>query len=100
MVRQARQRRRPVRSCVACGRAADKRELVRVVRGPDGSVAVDPTGKRSGRGAYLCRDVACLEGALKGGRLERGLELSGPLDEAVVAVLRTTIDVSGGGARA
>jgi predicted RNA-binding protein YlxR (DUF448 family) len=60
-----RQRHVPVRTCVACRQERPKRELVRIVRTLAGPVEVDPTGKRAGRGAYLCRDRACWELALK-----------------------------------
>lgn len=55
----------PVRTCVACRQATPKRELVRIVRTPEGSVIVDPTGKANGRGAYLCSDPTCWERAIK-----------------------------------
>jgi predicted RNA-binding protein YlxR (DUF448 family) len=51
----------PQRSCVACRQVKSKRELIRVVRAPDGKILVDETGKANGRGAYLCRDRACWE---------------------------------------
>lgn len=54
----------PQRTCVACRAGRAKRDLVRVVRGVDGSVGVDPSGKKSGRGAYLCRAAACWEAGL------------------------------------
>ena len=54
----------PQRTCVACRQVKPKRELVRVVRAPDGHVRVDETGKAHGRGAYLCRDRACWEKGL------------------------------------
>lgn len=91
MVTGGRERRRPIRSCVACGRTADKRDLIRVVRSPDGLVSVDATGKKSGRGAYLCRALACLDTALKSRRLERGLSLPGPIQEQVVANLKAAM---------
>ncbi|MDA8198120.1 MAG: YlxR family protein [Thermaerobacter sp.] len=91
MVTGGRARRRPIRSCVACGRTADKRDLIRVVRSPDGVVSVDATGKKSGRGAYLCPVAACLDTALKSRRLERGLSLPTPLPEQVVASLRAAM---------
>ncbi len=91
MVKAGRVRKRPIRSCVACGRSADKRDLVRVVREPGGGVAVDSTGKRSGRGAYLCASAACLAAALKSRRLERALSLAAPLPEAVVMHLQASI---------
>jgi predicted RNA-binding protein YlxR (DUF448 family) len=65
----------PVRMCVACRRTDAKRGLFRLVRDADGRVAVDPTGKRAGRGAYLCHDPACWEQALKRRGLERALRI-------------------------
>ncbi|MGD8997427.1 MAG: YlxR family protein [Anaerolineae bacterium] len=63
----------PQRTCVACRARRPKRELVRVVRAPEGEVAVDETGKRSGRGGYLCPDRSCWEVALSRGQLDRAL---------------------------
>lgn len=63
----------PQRTCVGCGSAAAKRELIRFVRTPTGAVELDPTGKRPARGAYLCRTPECWEQAIKKGRLERAL---------------------------
>jgi uncharacterized protein len=76
----------PVRTCVACRRTDAKRGLFRVVRDADGHVAVDPTGKRAGRGAYLCHDPACWEQALKRRGLERALrvEVLQPQDRAAL----------------
>lgn len=71
---KARARHVPMRTCVGCRQVRAKREMMRVVRAPDGSVHVDPTGKRSGRGAYLCPREECLEAARKGHQLERALE--------------------------
>jgi uncharacterized protein len=68
------QRHIPERTCVACRSPRPKREMVRVVRGADGSVAVDPTGKQSGRGAYLCRRHECWSTALQRGALNRALK--------------------------
>jgi predicted RNA-binding protein YlxR (DUF448 family) len=65
----------PVRMCIACRRPDAKRGLFRVVRDADGYVTVDPTGKRAGRGAYLCHDPACWEQALKRHGLERALRI-------------------------
>ena len=64
----------PQRQCVACGQMRSKRDLVRVVRTPAGEVRVDVTGKLSGRGAYVCPETACVERALREGRLEGALE--------------------------
>ena len=63
----------PQRSCVICGMKTSKRELVRIVMTPERECAVDDTGKRSGRGAYLCRQPACWDRALRGGRLAAAL---------------------------
>ena len=63
----------PQRTCVACRKTSSKRELVRLVRISDGSVEVDATGKRAGRGAYLCPTQQCWEPGLKSGRLEHTL---------------------------
>ena len=66
-------RKPPQRMCVACRTTGDKRELVRLVRRPDG-VFVDPSGKQAGRGGYICRRVACWQAALQKGRLEGALK--------------------------
>jgi hypothetical protein len=66
----------PQRTCVACRRTTAKRELVRVVRTAEGGVEVDPTGKRSGRGAYLCPTPGCWRLAVQKGRLDRALKTS------------------------
>ena len=66
----------PQRTCVGCREIRPKREMVRIVRTPDGGVKIDETGKRSGRGAYLCRRQECWEMALKKDRLEYALKTS------------------------
>lgn len=66
----------PIRSCVVCRQTSDKRALLRVVRLPEkdgGAVVVDPSGKKAGRGAYICPDPACITKAQKGKRFERSL---------------------------
>lgn len=63
----------PLRMCVGCRESKPKRELIRVVRGPDGSVSMDPGGKKPGRGAYVCRKESCLTRAIKQKQLERQL---------------------------
>lgn len=60
----------PQRTCVACRRVKNKRELVRLVRTDGGDIEIDSTGKKEGRGAYICTDRACWEKALKGKQLE------------------------------
>ena len=63
----------PQRTCIACRAVKDKRQLIRLVRTNDGVVEVDDSGKKSGRGAYLCQEQDCWQEGLKGGRLERAL---------------------------
>ena len=64
---------KPARTCVTCRQVKTKHELVRLVRTADGSVEIDISGKKNGRGAYLCRLRECWETALKNGRLEHSL---------------------------
>ena len=64
----------PLRRCAACGTQAPKHELLRVVRQPDGTVIIDPRGKQSGRGAYVCKKAECWEKAFAKGRLETVLK--------------------------
>ena len=66
----------PMRMCVGCREMKEKRELIRIVRTPEGEVVMDNTGKRSGRGAYVCRRAECLTRAIKQKQLERQLEIS------------------------
>lgn len=65
----------PMRLCVACESVGSKRELLRIVRSPEGEVSIDLTGKKAGRGVYVCRTKECLEKAIKEKRLERGLRI-------------------------
>ncbi len=64
----------PMRTCIACRQKRPKRELVRIVRTPEGSLELDPKGKRSGRGAYLCSDQTCWDLALHHEKLGRALK--------------------------
>lgn len=63
------QRKVPMRTCIGCQQVRPKKELIRIVRKADGSIATDPSGKISGRGAYLCPSVSCLNAALKKRRI-------------------------------
>lgn len=65
----------PQRMCIACRRTDSKRGLMRLVRDAEGRVAADPTGKRAGRGAYICHDPSCWEQALKRHALQRALRI-------------------------
>ena len=64
----------PQRTCIACRKIRDKQTMIRLVITPDGRIEVDVSGKMSGRGAYLCKDVGCWEEGLKGNRLEYSLK--------------------------
>ncbi len=72
------QRKIPMRKCTGCNEMKPKKELVRIVRSPEGDISVDLTGKKSGRGAYICKDSKCLAAAKKAKRLERAFECSIP----------------------
>ncbi len=71
-----RPRRVPQRTCVGCRATLGKRQLVRVVRTPEGKVVLDPTGRQNGRGAYVHESAECWDLALKRGNLERALKTS------------------------
>ena len=77
-MQQKPQKKVPVRRCVGCNTQKPKKELVRIVRSPEGEVSVDLTGKRSGRGAYLCPSAACLAKARKAKRLEHAFGVPVP----------------------
>ena len=70
----------PMRQCVGCREMKEKRELIRVVKSPDGEIALDFKGKKPGRGAYLCPDPECLKRARKARALERAFETAVPAD--------------------
>ncbi len=64
----------PLRVCAGCQEQKNKKEMIRVVRTPEGTVEIDKTGKKSGRGVYICQNLECLEKAYKEHRLERSLK--------------------------
>ncbi len=79
----------PQRTCIACRTVRAKRELVRIVRTTEDHIQADPTGKKSGRGAYLCRQRECWESALsQRSRLEQALKLETPISNDDLAHLR------------
>ncbi|HHY46685.1 MAG TPA: YlxR family protein [Firmicutes bacterium] len=80
--KQPRVRKVPQRTCVGCRSVRPKRELIRVVRTPGGDLVLDPTGKLSGRGAYLCPDTTCLRSALAKGGIASALGTS-PSEELI-----------------
>ncbi|MCU6744012.1 MULTISPECIES: YlxR family protein [Suilimivivens] len=68
----------PVRQCVGCGEMKNKKEMMRVLRTPEGETVLDKTGKKNGRGAYLCISKECLQKARKNKGLERSFKMSIP----------------------
>jgi len=87
----------PHRTCIGCRQIRPKRELVRIVRTPDNTTEIDETGKRSGRGAYLCRNPQCWQDALTKGRLEHALKTSmGEKDKAALGRFSQSLMKDGG----
>jgi len=85
------QKKVPMRMCVACREMKPKKELLRVVRTPEGAVEVDRTGRKNGRGAYLCGTVDCLNKAVKTRALERALQQK--IDDTVWETLKEEFSV-------
>lgn len=79
----------PLRMCTGCMEMKAKKELIRVVKSPEGDVSVDLTGKKSGRGAYICKSAECLEKAFKAKRLSRNLEVA--INEEIYSRLKDEI---------
>ncbi|WP_294351797.1 YlxR family protein [uncultured Clostridium sp.] len=79
----------PLRMCTGCMEMKPKKELIRVVKTPEGEVCVDLTGKKSGRGAYICKSLECLEKAVKAKRLSRNLDVT--IDDEIYNRLREEI---------
>ena len=80
----------PMRRCLGCLESKPKKELIRVVKNKEGEISLDKTGKKQGRGAYICYDEECLNKAIKSNRLEREFEVK--LDEEIYALLRRDIN--------
>ncbi|MBQ5787234.1 MAG: YlxR family protein [Oscillospiraceae bacterium] len=74
----AKERKIPLRKCSGCGEMKPKSELIRVVRSPEGELSLDTTGRKAGRGAYLCHSIDCLRIARKAKRLERSFATAIP----------------------
>jgi predicted RNA-binding protein YlxR (DUF448 family) len=70
------QKKIPMRKCTGCGEQKSKKELVRIVKTPDGEILLDLTGKVSGRGAYICNSYDCLQKAKKSHRIDRTFEMT------------------------
>ena len=81
----------PMRICIGCGEQKPKKEMIRIVRDPEGKLSIDRTGKKSGRGAYICDNPACLDKAASGGGIERALET--PVTAELLDALRKELTV-------
>ena len=75
----------PMRMCLGCGEMKPKKELIRVVKSPEGEISLDFKGKAAGRGAYICRSTDCLEMARKARRFERSFSCK--IEESVYEVM-------------
>ena len=75
---EQKKRKIPQRQCLGCNEHKPKAELLRVVRSPEGEISLDFIGKKSGRGAYICKDIKCLKKARKSGRIGRSLDCAIP----------------------
>ncbi|GIM27802.1 hypothetical protein CPJCM30710_04680 [Clostridium polyendosporum] len=83
------QRKIPMRMCTGCMEMKPKKELIRIVKSPEGIISVDLTGKKSGRGAYICKNLECLNKAFKAKRLNKNLEAV--IDEEIYQRLKDEI---------
>ena len=79
----------PQRTCIGCNEIKPKKELIRIVKNKLGEISVDNTGKKEGRGAYICNNIECLEKAIKTKRLERIFEIK--IDDDIYQNLRGVI---------
>jgi len=88
------QKKIPMRMCLGCQEMKPKRELIRVVKNKENEISIDFTGKKPGRGAYICRNLACFEKARKGKRLERAFEA--PISEEIYEALHKQLEEDNG----
>ena len=68
----------PMRQCIGCQEMKSKKEMIRVIRTPEGEICIDATGRKNGRGAYVCANADCLKKAVKNHGLERSLKMHIP----------------------
>ena len=79
----------PLRMCTGCGEMKPKSELVRLVRSPEGEISYDPTGRKNGRGSYICKSVECFDKAVKKKAFERAFKVR--LSDELVNSIREEI---------
>ena len=82
-------KRQPERTCMGCNQKKEKNKLIRIVKNKENEILIDQTGKAQGRGAYLCKDVQCLEKVKKLKRLEKALEIN--IEEEIYEKIRGVI---------
>lgn len=80
----------PMRRCLGCFESKPKKELIRIVKNKEGEISLDKTGKKQGRGAYICCSEECLDKAIKTKRIENEFEVK--IDEEIYALLRRDIN--------
>lgn len=83
----------PMRKCLGCNEMKPKKEMIRVVRSPEGNISMDLKGKASGRGCYICPNIECLNNAIKTKRIEQALETR--INDEVISILREQIQGNG-----
>lgn len=88
------QKKIPMRKCLGCQQMLPKRELIRVVRSPEGELSLDAKGKKPGRGAYICHNADCLKKAVRSKGIERSLEVSVP-EELLNELLKEMEEANG-----
>lgn len=82
----------PLRKCTGCGEMKDKREMIRIVRDSEGNFSLDFTGKKPGRGAYICKNINCLTQAEKNKGLERSYKMS--VDKQIYNQLKSEFEAN------
>ena len=86
----------PLRKCTGCGEMKSKKEMIRVIKTPEDDIVIDATGKKNGRGAYICNSLDCLRKAMKSKGLERSLKTSIP-KEVYEELERELMDITNEG---
>lgn len=79
----------PMRTCLGCNEKKSKKEMIRIVRSPEGNIFMDLKGKASGRGCYICPTIECFENAIKAKSIERALETK--IDDQLIETLKEQI---------
>ena len=80
---------KPQRTCMGCNTKKDKQDLIRIVKNKDGEISIDKTGKKEGRGAYICDNIQCLEKAIKSKRIDKIFDMK--ISEEIYEKLRGVI---------